>query len=99
MRETFRPVLPRRTYSMSRHETQNSLNSQNNDRSACSAGSALIVLFHFKELDVEQQRGIRRNGTARTSLTVSELGRNDQRAHAADFHPGDPLVPAANHLT
>src|SRR6266849_222347 len=82
MRETFRPVLPRRTYSMIAAQTERSLSS----------------LFDLDQLDVEEQCGVWRDRTAGAALSVPELGRDNQRALAADFHPGDALVPAADHL-
>src|SRR4029077_18192860 len=90
MRETFRPVLPSRTYSICDADAEHP--------SCPLFPSVSLFLFHFEELDVEQQRRIGRNRAAGAALAVSELGRNDERARAADFHPGHALVPAANDL-
>src|SRR6478609_3233047 len=40
-------------------------------------------LLHRQQFDIEHQRGV---------------GRNDQRALAADLHRGDPLIPAGDNL-
>src|SRR5580704_1136024 len=56
------------------------------------------ALFDVEELDVEDQRGIRRDDAAGAAGAVAELGGNDQRALAADLHGRDAFVPAANDL-
>src|SRR6202035_1256061 len=58
----------------------------------------IAALFDVEELDVEDQRGVRRNDAAGAAAAVAELGRNDQRALAADLHGRDAFVPAANDL-
>src|SRR6202035_528010 len=58
----------------------------------------IALLFDVEELDVEDQRGVRRNDAAGAAGAVAELGRNDQRALAADLHGRDAFVPAANDL-
>src|SRR5437764_5472464 len=55
-------------------------------------------LFHAEQFDIEHQRRIWRNDAARTASAITQRGRNDQRALAADFHGGDAFIPAGNHL-
>src|SRR2546427_13017304 len=54
--------------------------------------------LHRQQFDVEHQRRIRRNEAAGAARAVTERGRNDQRALAADLHGSDTLVPAGDHL-
>src|SRR4051812_21497907 len=56
------------------------------------------ALFHAEQLDVEHERRVRRNGAAGAAGAVAKIGRDDQRALPADFHPRDPHVPPADHL-
>src|SRR6185436_14810590 len=35
---------------------------------------------------------------AGAARAVAEIGRDDQRPRAADLHPGNTLIPAADHL-
>src|SRR5438132_10561550 len=99
MRETFRPVWPRRTSSMIKFE--NAQAAKRAKKIFLCGVCALCVLLSLdaEELDVEQQRRIGWNRPTRAALTVAKLRRDHQGAHAADFHPGDALVPAANHLS
>src|ERR1700722_9233872 len=57
-----------------------------------------VALFDPEQLDVEQQRRVRRDDTAGAARTVAESRRNDQRTLAADLHGGDAFVPALNHV-
>src|SRR6267154_4067845 len=63
----------------------------------CSPGSARRLL-HRQQFDIEHQRGVRRNEAAGAARAVTQCGRNDQGALAADLHRGDALVPAGDHL-
>src|SRR5215469_3354990 len=56
------------------------------------------ALFYGEQLDVEQQRRVRRDDAAGAAGAVAERRRDDQRALAADLHGGDAFVPAANDL-
>src|SRR5580698_3412340 len=60
--------------------------------------AAAATLFDAEQLDVEHQRGVGRNDAAGAAGAVAELGRNDQRALAADFHGRDAFVPAGDDL-
>jgi hypothetical protein len=53
-------------------------------------------LFDPKQLDVEDQGGVRRNGVAGAAGAVAEIRWNDERARAADLHGGDAFVPAGD---
>src|SRR5256714_12038864 len=55
-------------------------------------------LLDLEELDIEEQRRVGRNRAAGAALTVAQLRRDDQRALAANLHPGNALVPAADDL-
>src|SRR5438046_9916103 len=55
-------------------------------------------LLHRQQFDIEHQRSVGRNDAATAAGAVAERGRNDQGALAADFHGGDALVPAGDHL-
>src|SRR6185312_8003685 len=57
-----------------------------------------VLVFDLQQLDIEGQRREGRNHAARAARAVAERRRDDQRALAADFHPGDPLVPALDDL-
>src|SRR6266478_6049722 len=56
------------------------------------------LALHIQQFDVEHQRRVRRDHTASATGAVTQRGRNDQRALAADFHGGDAFVPARDHL-
>src|SRR6202171_2027411 len=60
--------------------------------------AAAATLFYAEQLDVADQRGVWRNDAAGAAGAIAELGRNDQRALAADLHGRDAFVPAANDL-
>src|ERR1700675_3075844 len=60
--------------------------------------AAAATLFDADELDVEDQRGVWRNDAAGAAGAIAELGRNDQRALAADLHGRDAFVPAGDDL-
>src|SRR5690348_10334721 len=66
-------------------------------RPANDAGMSYFgYLLDRQQLDVENQRGVGRNDTAGTALSIAELRRNDQRSLAADLHGGDALIPAGD---
>src|SRR5260221_8840894 len=54
-------------------------------------------LFHVDQLDVENERRVGRNHSAGAALAVAHVGRNDQRALAANLHSRDTHVPALDH--
>ena len=58
----------------------------------------LAALLHSQQLNIEDQRGIRGNHSAGATSAIAKFGRDDQGALAAHLHPGDPLVPASDHL-
>ena len=60
--------------------------------------SAIGGLFDAEQFDVEDQRRVRRNDAAGAARAIAELGRDDQRALAADLHGGDAFVPAGDDL-
>src|SRR5690606_21447818 len=49
------------------------------------------------QLDVEHERGVRRNVVAEAALAVAELRRDEQQPPAADSHAGYALIPAIDH--
>src|SRR5215475_9302437 len=55
--------------------------------------------LHPQQFHLEHERRIRRDDAAGAARAVAELGRDDQRALAADLHAGDALVPAGDHAT
>src|SRR6266496_1083848 len=55
-------------------------------------------LLHAEQLDIEHQRGVGRDRPAGAARAVAEIGRDDEGALAADFHPGDALIPALDDL-
>src|SRR3978361_2178791 len=55
-------------------------------------------LLRAEPLDVEDQRGARRDVVAGAARAIAQIRRDDQRALAADMHGGDALVPALDHL-
>src|SRR6516165_5409292 len=57
-----------------------------------------VVLLHLQQFDVEDQGGIGRDRSAGAAGAIAELGRDVQRALAADPHPGHTLVPAGDDL-
>src|SRR5688500_1144636 len=59
------------------------------------AGSPLANL---EELDLENQRGVRRDDLAGSLLAIAEVRGHDEPALAADPHSRDPLVPPLDHL-
>src|SRR5580765_7568792 len=54
--------------------------------------------FHLVELDLEHERGVRRDDAARPGCAVTHLGRDRELALAADSHALHPLVPAGDDL-
>src|SRR5690606_5959219 len=54
--------------------------------------------LHFEEVDLEEQRGVRRDHAAGPAGAVAELGRDHEPAGATDPHAGDALIPAADHV-
>src|SRR6202035_5407839 len=58
----------------------------------------IAALYDVEQLDVEDQRGVWRNDAAGAAGAIAELGRNDQRALAADLHGRDAFVPAGDDL-
>src|SRR6516164_8162079 len=67
-------------------------------REEASATSSLEVkpfrLFHVDQLDIENQRRVRRDDAARAPCAVAHLRRDDQGALPSDAHAGYALVPA-----
>src|ERR1022692_2509921 len=59
---------------------------------------ARAPLLQVDQLDLEQQRGVRRNDAAGPAGAIAEGRRDDQRALAADLHAGDAFVPPLDHL-
>src|SRR5262245_59019520 len=55
-------------------------------------------LLQVEELHLEQQRRVRRDHPAGAARAVAEVGRDQQRALAADLHAGHALVPALDDL-
>src|SRR5690242_14022241 len=53
--------------------------------------------LHPEQFHLEQQRRIRRDDAAGAARAVAELGRDDQRALAADLHGGDAFIPSLDH--
>src|SRR5207248_2199754 len=51
-------------------------------------------LGHFQQLDLEDQRRLRRDDAAAAVLAVGEHGRDEEPALAADAHAGDAFVQA-----
>src|SRR5580658_4085602 len=60
--------------------------------------SGLAPLLHAEKIDVEDQRGSRRDDAAGAARAIAQVRRNDQRALAADMHGGDAFVPALDDL-
>src|SRR6202158_1960621 len=55
-------------------------------------------LLHTEQIDVEHQRGARRDVAAGAARAIAQVRRNDQRALAADMHGGEAFVPALDDL-
>src|SRR3569832_1708738 len=55
-------------------------------------------LLRGQQLDVEHQARIRRDGGAGTDRTVTEAGRDVDRALAAHLHAGDALLEARDQV-
>src|SRR4051794_12955928 len=105
MRETLRPVLPNRTYSMRSTAERAELAEVFRDFRKDAVGELGVLCGQARrrsadaeQLDVEHQRRVRRDHTAGAAAAVAERRRNDERALAADLHAGDPLIPAGDHL-
>lgn len=56
------------------------------------------MLANAEQLHVEDQRGVRGNIAPGAARAIAHLGRDHERALAADLHAGDTFVPAADHL-
>jgi hypothetical protein len=54
--------------------------------------------FHIQKLDIENQRGVRRNGGAPSSRSVSKLWLDDKRPFAAGLHGDEAALPALDYL-
>jgi len=54
-------------------------------------------LIQAKQLDIEDQHGVRRNDAAGAARAIAQLRLQDQCALAADLHAFDALVPALDH--
>jgi hypothetical protein len=55
-------------------------------------------LLHAEQIDVEYQRGARRDDATGAARAIAQVRRNDQRALAADMRGGDAFVPALDDL-
>src|SRR5688572_33072857 len=55
-------------------------------------------LLDLEELDLEHQRGVRRDHAAGAAGAVTHRRRNRQDACAADLHACDAFIPAGDHL-
>src|SRR5215813_65811 len=58
----------------------------------------LMSPFDAQQLDLEDQRRIRRDHIADPAGAVAEIGWDDERALATDLHRGNAFVPAGDHL-
>ena len=56
-----------------------------------------VRLLDLEQLDVEDQRGVRRNHAAGAARAVAQSRRNHERALAAHLHAGNAFVPALDH--
>src|SRR5687768_12674185 len=57
-------------------------------------------LLHIQQLHVEHEPGVAGNRSVwRTHRAVAQIGRDNQPPFAANLHPLEPLVPAANDVT
>src|SRR5262249_51398187 len=54
--------------------------------------------FDAQQLDLEDQRRVRRDHVADAAGAVAEVGRDDEGTLAADLHRGHAFVPAGDHL-
>src|SRR4051812_18564605 len=61
---------------------------------AARASDAIRLTLHVEQLDFEDQRRIRRDDAGGAAGAVAELGRDDERALAADLHCGHAFIPA-----
>src|ERR1700678_561253 len=55
-------------------------------------------LLNAEQIDLEDQRGARRDDAAGAARAIAQVRRNDQRALTADMHGGDAFVPALDDL-
>src|SRR5262252_8018572 len=60
--------------------------------------AARALSLHVKQLNIEDQRGVRRDDAAGAARAVTEFGRDDERALAADLHGRHTLIPTADDL-
>src|SRR5712671_6009833 len=60
--------------------------------------SGRAPLLRSEQIDVEHQRGARRDVAAGAARAIAQVRRNDQRALAADMHGGEAFVPALDDL-
>src|SRR5262245_9267772 len=58
-----------------------------------------LPLPDLEQLDLEDERRIRRDDRRVTVFAVRKVRRDRQFAQRADLHPGDPLVPPLDHAT
>src|SRR5262249_42586897 len=56
-----------------------------------------VRLLDVEQLDLEEERRVRRNHAARSARDVTEIRRNQERTLAADLHRRDALVPSLDH--
>src|SRR5690606_26020226 len=62
------------------------------------AGPArLAALLDVEQLDLEHEGGLRRDRPSGALAAIAQLGRDHQYPLAAHAHPGNALVPAADH--
>src|SRR5262245_2048644 len=54
--------------------------------------------IHLQQLDLEDQRRVRRDDVPRPALAVPEARRDDQLSLPAHFHPLQALLPTLDHL-
>jgi hypothetical protein len=55
-------------------------------------------LLNAEQIDLEDQRGARRDDAAGAARAIAQVRRNDQRALTADMHGGEAFVPARDDL-
>src|SRR5574341_485818 len=53
-------------------------------------------LPHVQKIDLENQRGVGRNGFSAAFGSVTERRRNREFSFPPDFHPHEPLIPTTN---
>src|SRR5262245_59064439 len=51
-----------------------------------------------EQLDLEDQRGVRRDDAGSAAFAVGEVGGDGQLAFAADLHGEDTFIPTFDHL-